>query len=77
MRGAGSRALKHGEIAADRRRGREVGERGEHEERSTRRRLERVVRACAGASQDESEFVTRLREHRDRGSCILATPAQL
>ena len=61
-RGAGSRALKHGEIAADRRRGHEVGERGEHEERSTRRRLERVVRACAGASQDESEFVVRLRE---------------
>ena len=62
-RGSGSRALKHGEIAADRRRGRGVGERGEHEERSTRRRLERVVRACAGASQNESEFVTRLREH--------------
>ena len=43
-RGSGSRALKHGEIAADRRRGRGVGERGEYEERSTRRRLERVVR---------------------------------
>ena len=50
-RGSGSRALKHGEVAADRRRGRGVGERGEHEERSTRRRLERVVRACAGANQ--------------------------
>ncbi len=35
-RGAGSRALKHGEIAADRRRGRGVGERGEHAERSRR-----------------------------------------
>ena len=62
-RGSGSRALKHGEVAADRRRGRGVGERGEREERSTRRRLERVVRACAGASQDEGEFVARLRDH--------------
>jgi hypothetical protein len=62
-RGAGSRALKHGEIAADRRRGRGVGERGEHAERSSRQRLERVVRACAGASRNETEFVIRLREH--------------
>jgi hypothetical protein len=62
-RGAGSRALKHGEIAADRRRGRGVGERGEHAERSSRQRLERVVRACAGASRNETEFVVRLREH--------------
>ena len=62
-RGAGSRALKHGEIAADRRRGRGVGERGEHAERSSRQRLERVVRACAGASRNESEFIARLREH--------------
>jgi hypothetical protein len=62
-RGAGSRALKHGEIAADRRRGRDVGERGEHPERSSRQRLERVVRACAGASRNETEFLTRLREH--------------
>jgi hypothetical protein len=61
-RGAGSRALKHGEIAADRRRGRGVGERGEHAERSSRQQLERVVRACAGASRTESEFVVRLRE---------------
>ena len=58
----GKRAPKHGEIAADRQRRRGVGERGEHQERSTRRRLERVVRACAGASRDESEFVARLRE---------------
>jgi hypothetical protein len=62
-RGGGSRALKHGEIAADRRRGRGVGERGEHPERSSRQRLERVVRACAGASRNESEFIRRLREH--------------
>ena len=62
-RGGGSRALKHGEIAADRRRGRGVGERGEHAERSSRQRLERVVRACAGAARNETEFVRRLREH--------------
>ncbi|MGH2868017.1 MAG: relaxase/mobilization nuclease domain-containing protein, partial [Solirubrobacteraceae bacterium] len=67
MRGAGSRALKHGEIAADRRRGRGVGEHGEHAERSTRQRLERVVRACAGASRNETEFITRLREHGLQG----------
>ena len=51
-RGGGSRALKHGEIAADRRRGRDVGERGEHAERSSRQRLERIVRACACASPE-------------------------
>jgi hypothetical protein len=73
-RGVGSRALKHGEIAADRRRGRGVGERGEHAERSSRQRLEHaerssrqrlelIVRACAGAGRNESEFVARLREH--------------
>jgi hypothetical protein len=61
-RGAGSRALKHGEIAADRRRGRGVGERGEYAERSSRQRLERVVRACSGASRNESEFLAGLRE---------------
>ena len=61
-RGAGSRGLEPGEIAADRRRGVGVGERGEHAERSSRQRLERVVRACAGASRTESEFVARLRE---------------
>ena len=61
-RGAGSRGLEPGEIAADHRRGVGVGERGEHAERSSRQRLERVVRACAGASRTEAEFVKRLRE---------------
>ena len=56
-RGAGSRGLEPGEIAADHRRGVGVGERGEHAERSSRQRLERVVRACAGASRTEAEFV--------------------
>ncbi|MGH2868171.1 MAG: relaxase/mobilization nuclease domain-containing protein [Solirubrobacteraceae bacterium] len=60
-RGAGSRGLERGEIGADRRRrGFDVGDRGEHPERSSRQRLERVVRACAGASRNESEFISRL-----------------
>ncbi len=59
-REAGSRGLKHGELAADRRRGRGVGERGELAERSSRQTLERIVRACATASRDESEFIRRL-----------------
>ena len=61
-RHSGSRALKHGELAADRRRGRGVGERGGLAERSSRQTLERIVRACATASRDEPEFVRRLRE---------------
>ena len=61
-REAGSRGLKHGELAADRRRGRQLGERGEHSEWSTRQTLERIVRACATASRDESEFIQRLRD---------------
>ena len=61
-REAGSRGLKHGEIAADRRRGRQPGERGEHPERSSRQTLERIVRACATASRDESEFIRGLRD---------------
>ena len=61
-REAGSRGLKHGELAADRRRGRQLGDRGEHPERSSRQTLERIVRACATASRDESEFIRRLRD---------------
>ena len=61
-REAGSRGLKHGELAADRRRGRGVGERGERPEWSSRQTLERIVRACATASRDESEFIRRLRD---------------
>ena len=59
---AGSRGLKHGELAADRRRGRPLGERGEHPERSSRQTLERIVRACATASRDETEFIHRLHD---------------
>ena len=61
-RESGSRGLKHGELAADRGRGRQLGERGEHPERSSRRTLERIVRACATASRGESEFIRRLRD---------------
>jgi hypothetical protein len=61
-REAGSRGIKHGELAADRRRGRQLGDRGEHPERSSRQTLERIVRACATASRDESEFIRRLRD---------------
>jgi hypothetical protein len=61
-REAGSRGLKHGELAADRRRGRQLGDRDEHSERSSRQTLERIVRACASASRDETEFVRRLRD---------------
>lgn len=61
-REAGSRGIKHGELAADRRRGRQLGDRGEHAERSSRQTLERIVRACATASRDEGEFIRRLRD---------------
>jgi hypothetical protein len=56
--------LKQGALAADRRRGRQLGNRGEHPEYSTRQTLERIVRACATASRDESEFIDRLRDER-------------
>lgn len=61
-RGSGSRGLKHGELVADRLRGRQLGDRGEHPERSSRQTLERIVRACATASRNESEFIRRLRD---------------
>jgi hypothetical protein len=68
-RGAGERGIKAGELRVDRRRGRPVGEHGEHPERGTRRMLERVVRACATAATDEPNFVLRL-----RGEGVLCRP---
>jgi hypothetical protein len=63
QRGTGSRGIKPGERMADtRHRRRDHGSRGEHPERGSRHTLERVVRACATASRDESEFVRALRE---------------
>ncbi len=60
-RGAGERGIKAGELEIDRRRGRPVGASREHPERGSRRVLERVVRACATAADDETDFVLRLR----------------
>jgi hypothetical protein len=56
--------VKAGELAADRRRARPVGVEGQsdaHPERSSRRTLERVVRACGAAARDEQDFVNRIR----------------
>jgi hypothetical protein len=68
-RGGGERGIKAGELGVDRRRGRPVGEHGEHPERGSRRVLERVVRACATAACDEPNFVQRL-----RGEGVLCRP---
>jgi phosphoenolpyruvate synthase/pyruvate phosphate dikinase len=51
-----------GERAADARRLRDHGDRGEHPQRGSRQTPERIVRACATVSRDESEFVRRRRE---------------
>ncbi|MGO9788585.1 MAG: hypothetical protein ACLP8S_03360 [Solirubrobacteraceae bacterium] len=74
-RGAGQRGYKQGELEADKRRGRRVGEWEVQEdgqqrigsqsrsvEASGRQTLERVVRACATAALDEPDFVARVRE---------------
>ena len=76
-RGAGQRGYKQGELEADKRRGRRVGEwelqdggrprigsQGRSPAASRRQTLERVVRACATAAVDEPDFVARLREER-------------
>jgi hypothetical protein len=74
-RGAGQRGYKQGELEADKRRGRKVGEwelQEDGQQRigsqsrsvagSARQTLERIVRACATAAVDEPDFVARLRE---------------
>jgi hypothetical protein len=74
-RGTGQRGYKHGELEADKRRGRHVGEWEVQEDgrqrigsqsrsvaSSSRQTLERIVRACATAAVDEPDFVARLRE---------------
>jgi hypothetical protein len=68
-RGAGERGVRAGELAADRRRGRPVGDRGQDTGSASRRVLERAVRACAVAAVDEGEFVTRL-----EGEGVLVRP---
>ena len=62
-RGTGSRGIRPGERMADTRRKRDHGPDGREPERGSRQTLERVVRGCAAASRNESEFVRALREH--------------
>jgi hypothetical protein len=52
-------AIRIGEASS---RGRQLGDRGEHPERSTRQTLERIVRACATAGGGETEFIQRMRD---------------
>ena len=65
-RGSGSRGVRAGERMADARRDRDHGVDGHAPERGSRQTLERIVRACAAASRDESEFVRALREQNVR-----------
>jgi hypothetical protein len=62
----GSRGVRAGEGMADARRRRDHGLDGRAPERGSRQTLERIVRACAAASRDESEFVRALREQKVR-----------
>ncbi len=57
------RGLQHGEIECDQRRGRpDARASGHGAELSGRQTLERIVRACAAAAGDESEFLALVRE---------------
>ena len=62
-RGTGSRGVRAGERMADARRQRDHGAEGREPERGSRQTLERIVRGCATASRNETEFVRALREH--------------
>ena len=74
-RGAAQRGYKQGELELDKRRGRNVGEwekqedgqrriaaEGRNVAATSRQTLERIVRACATAADDEPDFISRLRE---------------
>ena len=65
-RGTGSRGVRAGERMADARRHRDHGADGHAPERGSRQTLERIVRACATASRNETEFVRALREQNVR-----------
>ena len=65
-RETGSRGVRAGERMADERRYRDHGPAGCAPERGSRQTLERIVRACATASRNESEFVRALREQKVR-----------
>ena len=62
-RGTGSRGIRPGERMADTRRKRDHGPDGRRPEQGSRQTLERILRGCATASRNESEFVRALREH--------------
>ena len=62
-RGTGSRGIRPGERMADTRRKRDHGPQGRSPEHGSRQTLERIVRGCATASRNESEFIRALREH--------------
>ncbi len=62
-RGTGSRGIRPGERMADTRRKRDHGPEGRSPEHGSRQTLERIVRGCATASRNESEFIRALREH--------------
>ena len=62
-RGTGSRGMRAGERMADARRHRDHPLDGHAPERGSRQTLERIVRGCAVASRNETEFVRALREH--------------
>ena len=65
-RGTGSRGVRPGERMADARRDRHHGADGRAPERGSRQTLERIVRRCATASRNETEFVRALREQNVR-----------
>ena len=65
-RGTGSRGVRAGERMADARRYRDHGATGRDPERGSRQTLERIVRGCATASRNETEFVRALREQSVR-----------
>ena len=65
-RETGSRGVRAGERMADARRHRDHGPEGHAPEMGSRQTLERIVRACATASRNETEFVRALREQNVR-----------
>jgi hypothetical protein len=65
-RETGSRGVRAGERMADARRHRDHGPEGHAPEWGSRQTLERIVRACATASRDETEFVRALRDQNVR-----------
>jgi hypothetical protein len=65
-RETGSRGVRAGERMADARRQRDHGPQGRASERGSRQTPERIVRGCATASRNETEFLRALREQNVR-----------